>query len=85
MIEHNCRICGLYIEEPTWGKNGSCPTYEICPCCGVEFGNDDYTIKSTKEYRAKWLSEGATWFYKKEKPDNWDIEKQIENIPKAFR
>lgn len=44
MEEHFCRVCGLYIEDEPWGKDGSCPTYEICSCCGVEFGNEDYIL-----------------------------------------
>ncbi len=46
MNEHNCRVCGLYIDDLPWGEDGNCPTYEICSCCGVEFGNEDYTVES---------------------------------------
>lgn len=84
-MEHNCRICGLYIEDLPWGQDGATPTYEICLCCGAEFGNDDYTSESVKNYRAKWLAEGAPWFYKKSKPENWDVKKQMEDIPYNFR
>lgn len=85
MMEHNCRICGLYIEDLPWGEDGVTPTYEICSCCGGEFGNDDYTMESVKKYRARWLAEGAVWFYKKNRPENWDIEKQMKDIPKTFK
>nr|WP_314499692.1 hypothetical protein [uncultured Chryseobacterium sp.] len=84
MKEHNCRVCGLYIDDAPWGENGDCPTYEICPCCGVEFGYEDYTIESTKMYREKWLEKGAKWFDKSEKPEVWDRIKQFENIPLNF-
>jgi len=30
MSEHNCRVCGLYIDDLPWGEDGNCPTYEIC-------------------------------------------------------
>lgn len=36
MSNHNCRVCGLYIEDFPWGDDGNCPTYEICPCCGAK-------------------------------------------------
>lgn len=85
MEEHNCRICGLYIEEEPWGKDGKCPTYEICPCCGVEFGNEDYTIKSAIEYRNQWVENGYKWFNVKEKPENWNVENQMLDIPNKYK
>lgn len=85
MNKHNCRVCGFFIDNLPWGENGMCPTYEICPCCGVEFGNEDYTLESIREYREKWLIKGAKWFDKAQKPEDWSKEKQFENIPKDFR
>ena len=34
-----CRICGYRLGFEPWGDDEKTPTYEICPCCGVEFGN----------------------------------------------
>jgi hypothetical protein len=85
MKNHNCSVCGLYIEDAPWGEDNKTPTYEICPCCGVEFGNEDYTTKSVAAYRSKWLSEGATWFLKKQKPMEWDLEVQLKDIPTKWR
>jgi hypothetical protein len=85
MRQHNCRICGLYIEDLPWGKDGDSPTYEICSCCGVEFGNEDYTIESIRKYRAKWINLGANWFIPKEKPERWNFQQQFENVPDEYR
>jgi len=38
------------------------PTFNICPCCGVEFGYEDMTIQDTKKYREKWICSGMGWF-----------------------
>lgn len=84
MNKHNCRVCGLYIKDFPWGKDGDCPTYEICPCCGVEFGNEDYTLSSIRIYRKNWISNGGKWFSTKEKPNNWNLENQLQHIPKEF-
>ncbi|MCD8032141.1 MAG: hypothetical protein LUF85_15295 [Bacteroides sp.] len=84
MRENNCRVCGLFIQDKPWGENGKTPTYEICPCCGVEFGVEDYTKESTKEYREKWIESGCQWFDKKEKPENWNLSLQMENIPDYY-
>lgn len=83
--KHNCRVCGFYMEDLPWGDDGNCPSYEICPCCGVEFGNEDYTIESTKKYREDWIKGGASWFEKKGKPENWNLEVQLKNIPDEYK
>lgn len=42
------------------------PSYEVCPKCGFEFGNDDNPgtaePASFEEYRAEWIDEGMPWF-----------------------
>lgn len=85
MSKHNCRVCGFYIEDLPWGEDDNSPTYEICPCCGVEFGNEDYTVESTKSYRQKWIVEDLKWFDPKKRPDNWNNLEQFKEIPKEFQ
>lgn len=51
-----CRICGYRLGFEPWGDDEKTPTYEICPCCGVEFGNEDCTIKSIKGLVANGLN-----------------------------
>jgi hypothetical protein len=42
------------------------PSYEVCPRCGFEFGNDDNPgtapPTSFEVYREEWRSEGEPWF-----------------------
>lgn len=83
--EHHCRICGLYIDNPPWGNDGNCPTYEYCPCCHVEFGNQDYTVESVLAYRSRWIQSGAHWYNKSFKPVDWDLEDQLNHIPQKFK
>lgn len=82
--KHHCRVCGLYIESAPWGEDGETPTYEICPCCGVEFGNEDYTLQSVRNYRTKWLENSAKWFEPRQKPNYWDLEEQMKKVPMGF-
>ena len=84
-IVFNCRVCGLGKTYNPWGKDGKCPDYSICRCCGCEFGNDDWTIESIQEYREKWLDNGNKWFEKKQQPKNWDLEAQLKNIPVEYQ
>jgi len=83
--EHNCRVCGLYTADKPWGDDGKSPTYEICPCCGVEFGNEDYTVESTIIYRKKWLNDNLNWYEKNSKPSDWNFENQLLQIPDAYK
>jgi hypothetical protein len=85
MEQHNCRVCGLFIDNLPWGESGDCPTYEICPCCGVEFGNEDYLMESAKKYRKEWISGGANWFAPKGKPEHWQLSEQIMKVSDMFK
>ena len=51
-----CPVCA-YADLPYQPTD-----YNICPCCGTEFGNDD-SILSHDELRAQWLANGAGWFF----------------------
>ncbi|TWV06061.1 hypothetical protein FQ707_14610 [Bacteroidaceae bacterium HV4-6-C5C] len=84
MKNHNCRVCGLYITTKPWGNDGQNPTFEICPCCGVEFGNEDYSLDSIRNFRKEWLGKGAPWFDPKQKPLNWKLEDQLQSIPDDY-
>jgi len=37
--------------------------YNICECCGTEFGNDDDAL-SHGDLRAEWIEKGTMWFYR---------------------
>jgi hypothetical protein len=79
-----CRVCGYLYSFPPWGKDGKTPTFEICDCCGVEFGYEDATLAAIHQYRSKWLSNGAEWNRPECKPVNWDLEAQLAQISNEF-
>lgn len=79
-----CFSCGYQPYFLPWGEDGQSPSMGICPCCGVQFGNEDKTLDSLKAYRSKWISKGARWFSKEDKPEGWDMEVQMQNIPEEF-
>ena len=69
-----CPVCGFNgLKEPPYGKQGE-PSYEVCPCCGYEFGFDqsDYA-----EFRKLWIDSGAKWFMQELKPRNWSLNRQL--------
>jgi hypothetical protein len=57
------------------------PSYEVCLCCGFEFGNDDEpgTAEpvSFETYLKDWIEGGAIWFDSKAKPSNWSLSVQL--------
>jgi hypothetical protein len=81
----SCRVCGLLQGDPPWGEDGSSPTFNICPCCGVEFGYEDSLVKGVHLYREAWLKKGAPWQKPKNRPQDWDLEAQLSQVPGEFK
>lgn len=67
--------------EPPYSRHFGMPSYEVCDCCGFEFGNDDEpgTAEgvSFATYLADWMSRGATWANPRCKPTGWSLEGQL--------
>jgi len=79
-----CRVCGKIQDELPGGNDDQCPTYDICDCCGVEFGYGDCTLKAIRISRENWLTKGASWKYPEGKPTNWSFEEQMKNLPEKY-
>lgn len=69
MKHYQCPVC-FYpdMEDPPRDFN-------ICSCCGTEFGNDDY-LSSYEELRAAWVENAMPWFYG-DPPPGWSGERQL--------
>ena len=61
------------------------PSYDVCECCGFEFGNDDdpgpFRGDSFDEYFERWVADGCNWFQPKNRPPQWTIEQQLAGVP----
>ncbi|MEZ4372262.1 MAG: hypothetical protein R3B07_15660 [Polyangiaceae bacterium] len=79
-----CRVCGLHCADPPWGADGQCPTFDICDCCGVQFGYEDSLPASARRYRDAWLRNSCEWFRAKSKPEDWSWERQQARVPRQF-
>lgn len=83
-MKHICLVCnydGLF-EEPY--ANGIASD-EICPCCGFQFGLDDFDRGEDvyEEWRNDWIKNGYRWYSRGRKaPDNWDAIKQLKTFEK---
>lgn len=71
MHYHVCPVCAYpYMLDPPVETN-------ICPCCGTEFGFDDFD-RSHEQLRTEWLGRGAPWFsHATPPPILWDPIKQL--------
>ena len=66
-----CPVC-LYTKLPYPPNN-----YNICPCCGTEFGNDD-ALLTHAELRYRWIDSGAKWNSRVVlPPPGWDAVGQL--------
>lgn len=76
-----CRVCGLFTKNYfPWGLDGATPTYDICACCGVEFGYEDSSVNSVRGYRTKWIADGAKWWDHGQKPGGWNVDDQLKEL-----
>lgn len=80
-----CRVCGALQSDPPWGETCKDPSFDICDCCGVEFGYEDATLSGLKRCREKWLSGGGKWNNVRFRPTNWSLDDQLDNIPSEYR
>lgn len=86
-MKYICPVCGYVgFDEPPFDADGI-STFDICPCCGLEFGNRD-GVRSLDELperhaelTAEWAANGMQWRHGwGGPPTNWDPIKQLENL-----
>lgn len=67
--------------EPPYSEYFGMPSYEVCGCCGFEFGNDDEpgigTPSSFQGYLEEWIADGEVWFSAEKRPTNWTLAAQL--------
>ncbi len=80
-----CRICGLYQDEEPWGEDGKTPSFNICDCCGSEFGYEDCTFHSVENARTQWKLKGYPWYNTKYAPIDWSLAVQLTQIPSEYQ
>lgn len=73
---HTCPVCYYdKMEDPP-------ERFNICPCCGTEFENDDYWL-TREELRQAWVDGGMKWWYIDEAPpSDWSPEDQLRKARK---
>lgn len=79
-MENICPVCNYNkLFEPPYDSEGY-GSDEICPCCGFQFGCDDYPDKmeSQRRWREEWIKKGCIWFSKgRPAPHQWNATEQL--------
>lgn len=81
--ELTCPACGFSpLLKPSWIRRQ--PSYEICPCCRMQFGYRDFTYDVVRReeihrrWRQEWIHAGMVWWLKDEAPpSDWDPVEQL--------
>ena len=75
-----CECCGYALKEDPYPEG--IPAYSVCDCCGMQSGRDDNTKASMLRYRDQWIANGAQWFNPQEKPNDWNLQLQLQHARK---
>lgn len=86
LTSNMCPVCGFELWFLPWSDE--CPSDEMCPCCGIQFGLDDVidlddvSLSTRMTYyaqvRSRWIDGGMLWRGSvTNKPKNWDPRKQL--------
>jgi len=78
----HCPSCGYcYLKLPPHRNPGGA-SYEICPCCGIQFGYDDDDRGITyAQWLEDWIVKGMPWFSKSiPPPKGWVPEDQLSQM-----
>ena len=84
-MAHPCPVCGYpELREPPRSGGGS---YEICPCCGFQFGvSDDDCHFTYEQWRIKWRKSGMKWTSRSlTRPAKWNPGQQLTQMPTKSR
>ena len=84
MGENVCPVCGYDgLDEPAFDERGV-GSDDICPCCGFQFGLDDFPFEDRErlvaEWRERWVAGGCVWKYAtgcRRPPEGWDPQAQL--------
>lgn len=79
LAHYICLVCGYPDLTKPYGDFFN-PTYEICPCCGYQYGYDD-CVTTPINWRTRWIDDdGMRWWGHGGPPANWDPHEQLRRL-----
>lgn len=80
-----CRVCGYQPGTEPWGEDGTVASFDLCACCGVEFGYQDSLPEGARRFRGRWLASGAQWSDRRIEHDGLRTEERLTRVPAGYR
>jgi len=90
-MTYTCPVCGYDgLFELPW--QGECPSDDICPSCGIQFGyhdaaggDDEGRKRIYLEWRERWIAGGMAWHSASVEPPpaGWDPAAQLRRVTGA--
>ena len=69
------------VGGPPYSQTLGEPSFDVCDCCGFEFGTDDEPgtapPTSFREYLERWVEAGCKWFDSQKLPRGWTLADQL--------
>lgn len=70
--------------KPPYSETWGTASYEVCTCCGYEFGYDDdpgggQGGLSFAAYLRNWCNDGMNWLAPSARPQNWSLAQQLKD------
>ncbi|WP_432287288.1 hypothetical protein SLT36_10455 [Aminobacter sp. BA135] len=85
----HCRVRGFdHFPDWPWAEDGKQPSYDICLCCGVQFGYEDETANGCYASRKNWVETRQCGFWSlptMKPPPDWSPSRQLRQVPADFR
>ena len=82
-LPYLCHICGWQLIESPWDRSRSNQKFDVCPCCGYHFAEQDFTVGGIQTKRQEWIASGCTWGDPSQKSSAWKLEEQMSRLPKV--
>ena len=77
---NSCPVCGYDGLDEAAFDDARAPSYDICDCCGTQFGYDDARTPHSV-LRAKWITNGMPWDSRVvSAPPDWDPVEQLRRV-----
>jgi hypothetical protein len=74
-----CLVCGYPDLTNPYGDFFH-PSYEICPCCGYQYGYDDH-FRSPISWRTMWIDhDSMRWWAHGGPPESWEPHQQLKQL-----
>lgn len=80
-ITQYCYVCGFEFSKSPCYEHMKYPYYD-CPCCGFEYGIEEFESEAYMNSREKWINDGLKLCSKScfPNPSEWSVESAVTQL-----